>query len=71
MPWPSSLRLHPRVSFTGYRTEFIGRGGHLGRASALRQQKLAGGLGAGLDPCGVSRLSSSFEAEPRARGRLR
>ncbi len=52
----------PEVSFTGNRTEFIGRNSDLSQPSALCQDRLSGNAGAGLDPCGA--LQQSFTLEP-------
>ena len=48
--------------FTCDRTEFIGRGGHLGQPQALQRAGLSGSLGAALDPCAA--LQVAFELAP-------
>ncbi|MFC5512430.1 GH36-type glycosyl hydrolase domain-containing protein [Massilia jejuensis] len=50
------------TGFTCDRSEFIGRGGHLGQPRALRHAALAGRLGAAFDPCAA--LQVAFELAP-------
>ena len=40
-----------QVSFTGNRSEFLGRGGSVERPEALRRVGLSNNVGAGIDPC--------------------
>lgn len=56
-------------SFTGDRTEFIGRNGRPGSPVGIYQDKgLSNRVGAGLDPCAA--LNTNFELAPGARKEL-
>jgi cellobiose phosphorylase len=44
-------------TLTGDRKEFIGRNGSLSQPAALKRARLAGKVGAGLDPCGVVQIA--------------
>ncbi len=46
-----------QVSYTGDRTEFIGRNGDLGRPAGMAARTLSGHAGVGHDPCGAIRCA--------------
>jgi cellobiose phosphorylase len=46
-----------QVSYTGDRTEFIGRNGDLGRPAGMAARNLSGHAGVGRDPCGAIRCA--------------
>lgn len=53
-----------QVTWTGDRTEFVGRDGSLARPIGLaRGVQLSNRVGAGLDPCGALQTSVTLEAE--------
>ncbi len=56
-----------QTSFTGDRTEFIGRNGTPGRPKSLElSHSLSGTVGAGLDPCAALQTSIELRAGARA-----
>lgn len=50
----------PARTFTGDRTEFIGRNGTLASPDAMSRTRLIGKTGAALDPCGAMQVSVSL-----------
>ncbi|HLJ58039.1 MAG TPA: protein ndvB, partial [Chthonomonadaceae bacterium] len=53
----------PIVSFTGDRAEFLGRNGTAARPAALSRTRLAGRVGAGLDPCAAIQVQVEIDPD--------
>lgn len=51
----------PSRTLTGDRKEFIGRNGNLTTPAAMKRTRLAGRVGAGLDPCGAVQVIFDLE----------
>ncbi|MEI7833230.1 MAG: glycosyl transferase family 36, partial [bacterium] len=53
----------PTRTFTGDRTEFVGRNGHLRTPSTLTRFELTGRVGAGYDPCAAAQVKFALNPD--------